>query len=90
MIDYREALREEMKDPAFKEAWDELDLEYRLASLLIRLRTEAGLSQAELARRVGTTQSAIARMESGRVLPHLKSLVKIARACGKTLEVTVR
>jgi len=64
MLDYRDALREEMKDPAFKEAWDEFNLQYALASLLIRLRSEAGLSQAELAKRVGTTQSAIPRIKA--------------------------
>lgn len=90
MLDYRDALREEMKDPAFKEAWKDFDFQYVLASLLIRLRSEAGLSQAELAKRVGTTQSAIARMESGKVIPRLESLRKIARACGKTLEITAK
>lgn len=90
MLDFRDALREEMKDPAFKKAWDEFNLQYALASLLIRLRSEAGLSQAELAKRVGTTQSAIARMESGKVIPRLESLQKIARACGKKLEITVK
>jgi len=90
MLDYRDALKEEMKDPAFKEAWEDFRLEYELASLLIRLRNEAGLTQAELARRVGTTQSAIARMESGKVIPRLENLARIARACGKTLEIRVR
>ncbi|MDI6710282.1 MAG: helix-turn-helix domain-containing protein [Thermoanaerobacterales bacterium] len=90
MLDYRDALKKEMKSPAFKEAWDSFSLEYELAGLLIRLRNEAGLSQAELARRVGTTQSAIARMESGKVIPRLESLNKIARACGKRLEIQAR
>lgn len=90
MLDYREALQEEMKVPAFKEAWDDFDLQYRIAGLLIRLRSEAGLSQAELAKRVGTTQSAIARIESGKVVPRLESLQRIARACGKTLEIVAK
>jgi|UniRef100_A0A7C1J7Z1 DNA-binding XRE family transcriptional regulator len=90
MRDYRDTLQEEMKDPVFKEAWDDFELQYKLASLLIRLRSEAGLSQAELAKRVGTTQSAIARMESGKVIPRLESLQRIARACGKTLEIVAK
>ncbi|MGD0153034.1 MAG: helix-turn-helix transcriptional regulator [Thermacetogeniaceae bacterium] len=90
MLDYREALQDELKDPAFKTAWDSYELEYKLASLIIRLRNKAGLSQAELARKIGTTQSAIARMESGKVVPHLESLAKIARACGKSLEIEAR
>ncbi|MGB9888010.1 MAG: helix-turn-helix transcriptional regulator [Moorellales bacterium] len=90
MLDYRDALREELKDPDFKAAWEEFDLEYQVADLLVKLRAEAGLSQEELARRVGTTQSAIARMESGKVVPRLESLAKIARACGKRLELSIR
>lgn len=83
MLDYRDALREELKDPDFKAAWDEFDLEYQMADLLVKLRAEAGLSQEELARRIDTTQSAIAR-ESGKAVPGLKSLAKIAKACGQT------
>ncbi|MCR4418614.1 MAG: helix-turn-helix transcriptional regulator [Clostridia bacterium] len=90
MLDYRDALREELKDPHFKAAWDEFDLEYQVAGLLVKLRAEAGLSQEELARRIGTTQSAIARMESGKVVPRLESLAKIAQACGKRLELSFR
>ena len=66
MLDYREALQKELKDPDFKQAWDSYELEYNLANLLIQLRSEAGLSQDELAKKIGTTQSAIARMESGK------------------------
>lgn len=89
-MDYRELLAEEMKDPKFQQAWDELEMEYKVADLLIKLRNEAGLTQAELAEKVGTTQSAIARMESGKVLPKLDNLAKIAKTCGKKIEITVR
>ena len=87
MIDYRETLQKELKDPVFKQAWDSFELEYNLADLVIKIRSEAGLSQEELAKRIGTTQSAIARMESGKVVPRLESLAKIASACGKKLEI---
>ncbi|MEW6227592.1 MAG: helix-turn-helix transcriptional regulator [Bacillota bacterium] len=90
MKNYRELLKKEMKNPEFRKAWDELELEYKVADLLIKLRSHAGLTQKELAARVGTTQSAIARMESGTVLPNLESLYKIARSCGKTLELVIR
>jgi DNA-binding XRE family transcriptional regulator len=89
-MDYRELLAEEKKSPKFQQAWDELELEYKIADLLIKLRIEAGLTQAELAKKVGTTQSAIARMESGKVLPKLDNLAKIAKTCGKKIEITVR
>ncbi|MCP4962240.1 MAG: helix-turn-helix transcriptional regulator [Actinomycetia bacterium] len=57
--------------------------------LVHRLRTEAGLTQAELAERMGTTQSAIARMEGGGTRPTLESLEKVAAAVGKDLVVGV-
>lgn len=57
--------------------------------LVYRLRTEAGLTQAELAERVGTTQSAIARMEGGGTRPTLETLEKVATAVGADLVVGV-
>ena len=55
--------------------------------LVYRLRTEAGMTQAELAGRMGTTQSAVARMESGGVRPTLETLEKLAVAVGQELVV---
>ena len=49
---------------------------------LVDLRRGAGLTQAELARRVGTTQSAVARWERGAVAPSLRSVHRLAHACG--------
>jgi transcriptional regulator with XRE-family HTH domain len=58
-------------------------------ALVYKLRTEAGLTQAELARRMGTTQSAIARMEGGGTRPTLETLEKLATAVGAELVVGV-
>lgn len=57
--------------------------------LVHRLRSEAGLTQDELAKRMGTTQSAIARMEGGGVRPTLETLEKLATAVGQELVVGV-
>lgn len=57
--------------------------------LVFRLRTESGLTQAELAERMGTTQSAIARMEGGGTRPTLETLEKLAIAVGQELVVGV-
>jgi transcriptional regulator with XRE-family HTH domain len=56
------------------------------ADLLRQARLQAGLTQRELARRVGRPQSQVARWESGRVEPSLETLRKLVRACG--LELT--
>ncbi len=71
------------KDPEFRAAYDALEEEFALASALIRAR--ADLSQAELARRMGTSQSAIARLESGRSRPSTRTLRKFAEATGMKL-----
>lgn len=55
--------------------------------LVCRLRTEARLTQAELAERMGTTQSAVARMEGGGIRPTLETLEKLAVAVGQELVV---
>jgi transcriptional regulator with XRE-family HTH domain len=57
--------------------------------LVYRLRTDAGLTQAELAQRMGTTQSAIARTEGGGTRPTLETLEKVASAVGAELVVGV-
>ena len=57
--------------------------------LVNRLRTEGGLTQAELAVRMGTTQSAIARMEGGGACPTLETLERFAAAIGAELVVAV-
>ena len=57
--------------------------------LVYRLRIEADLTQVELARRMGTTQSAIARMENGGTRPTLETLERVAGAVGQQLAVVV-
>ena len=58
------------------------------ASLIREARLRAGLTQAQLAERVGTTQSAVARWEAGGTHPSLETLARLVRACG--LELGVR
>jgi len=56
---------------------------------LARKRREAGLSQAEVAARMGTSQGAVSRIESGRALPSLVVLDRFARAIGRPVEIVV-
>ena len=76
--------------PLTKQGQAAYDDEARVSAfraLVHRVRTDAGLTQAELAERMGTTQSAIARMEGGGVRPTLETLEKLARAIGSDLVV---
>lgn len=78
-----------MEDAAFRDAYAEVDAEYALAEELIRARKAAGLTQAALARRLGTTQSAVARLEGGQVSPSVATLRKYAEATGRRLKVAL-
>lgn len=59
----------------------------QIAAELLRARLRAGLSQAELAVRMGTSQSAVARLESGDTLPSTKTLLRYAQATGSRVRV---
>ena len=76
-----------MKDPEFREEYARADEEYSLIEALVRARSAANLTQAELARRLGTTQSAIARLEGGRVSPSFSTLRRYAEATGTRLTI---
>jgi predicted transcriptional regulator len=69
-----------LKNPAVKTEYDRLAPQFEISGELIRARLRAGLSQEELAERMGTSQSAIARLESGSTLPSTKTLLRFAEA----------
>ena len=74
---------EKARRPEFATEFDRL----QLARKIRETRERAKLSQNDVATKAGTKQSAIARLESGRVVPKLDLLAKVARALGKRLEV---
>jgi DNA-binding XRE family transcriptional regulator len=72
----------------FEEAYEALELEYELASQLLKARNRAGLTQDAVAERMGTTKSAISRLEgSGKHAPSLTTLQRYAHAVGCNLQV---
>ena len=73
------------KDPEYMKEFDAVEEEFARAQMVIGARTNADLCQAELAERMGTSQSAIARLESGRVKPSTRTLEKLAAATGMRL-----
>jgi predicted transcriptional regulator len=75
-----------LSDPKYREEYEALE-EFSLAGNLIEARTRAGLTQAELALRMHTTQSVVARLESGRVRPSTSTLRKYAAATGSILKI---
>ena len=77
-----------MKDPAYRKEYDALEEEFALMAEVAKARARAGLSQAELAKRMKTTQSTIARLESGRGLPSTRTLGRFAKATGHRLKIS--
>ena len=69
-----------MKEPKYRKAYDALEDEFAVAKAVIAARNRAGLTQAELARKMGTTQPVVARMEGGRIRPSLRTLQRLAQA----------
>jgi DNA-binding transcriptional regulator YiaG len=78
-----------MADSAFRKEYERLAPEFETAQALVKARTRAGLSQAQVARRMGTTQSAVARLESGLRSPTTRTLDLYAKATKSRLKVVL-
>ena len=77
-----------MKEPRYRKAYEALEGEFTLASAVIDVRSRAGLTQKQLARKMGTTQPAVARLESGRARPSMRTLERLADATGSRLLIS--
>lgn len=76
-----------MKEPKYRKAYKALEDEFAVAKAVIAARNRAGLTQMELARKMGTTQPVVARMEGGRIQPSLRTLQRLAQATGSKLTI---
>jgi ribosome-binding protein aMBF1 (putative translation factor) len=77
-----------MKNKQYRKAHDDLAAEFALARAVIAARVTAGLTQEQLAQRMDTTQSVIARLESGRTRPSTQTLERLAAATGTRLKIS--
>lgn len=84
-----ELKNELMADENFKNEYESLEQEFNFAAKMIEVRLQERLSQEQVARRMGTTQSVVARIESGRPLPSLRTLMRYAAAVGRKLDITL-
>lgn len=86
--DHAAFLERARKRKGFQEAYNALEVEYALASEMLTARNRAGLTQDAVASRMGTTKSAVSRLESaGKHAPSLASLKRYAEAVGCKLQV---
>jgi transcriptional regulator with XRE-family HTH domain len=80
--------RKWMKNKKYRKAYDDLAPEFALARAVIAARVTAGLTQEQLAERMATSQSVIARLESGRTRPSTQTLERLATATGTRLKIS--
>ena len=86
-ISFEEMKENMLRDSEFKAEYEKLKPRYETIEQIIRARKELNLTQAELAKRVGTQKSNISRFESGNYNPSLDFLVKVSEALGKSLSI---
>ncbi|MGV6840444.1 MAG: helix-turn-helix domain-containing protein [Planktomarina sp.] len=90
MTDIADLKTEWMNDPEFKVEYKALDAEFTLARQLITARTEAGLTQEQVAKRMGTRQSEVSRIEAARQNISIAKLQSYADAVGAKLDIKLR
>lgn len=88
-IDFDEVLAEELKNPRLKRYFDEYGRQLELAHQILKLRQARKMSQAELAGKIGTTQSNVARIEAGNQNFTIRLLDKVAAALGSDLKINL-
>ena len=82
--------QEQMNDPEYREEFEKLQLQRKIAELITTKRKEKHLSQAELAERIDSKQAVISRIESGNVSIGLKMLQRIANALGTKVDIVLQ
>ena len=86
---YKQLKKELLKDKKIRYTYEKLGPEFAVIEMIIKKRMEKGLSQKELARKIGTKQSAISRLESGAYNPSLSLLQKVGEALGAKLKISL-
>ncbi len=85
---FQDHLKELLKNPQFKKEWEDSEVDFQLGCKLIEARLAKKMSQRDLAKKVGTSQAAISRVEGMDGNPSLDLLKRIAKALDSTLKIT--
>ncbi|MDO4585517.1 MAG: helix-turn-helix transcriptional regulator [Planctomycetia bacterium] len=88
MNEYRAFRKKMLQNPEVKKAYDELEPEFSIIRQTIAARLEQNMTQAELAEKIGTSQSCIARVEGGNANPSIAFLKRLAAGLGKKITIT--
>jgi len=85
--DFNDFLKESLKNTKIKAEYDKLQPEFAMIQAVIDARVKKGVTKKELAQRIGTKQSVISRLESGRANPSIAFLKRLAQALNSHLEI---
>lgn len=85
---FEDTLREQMKDPAFREEWEATEEEYQFAKAMLEARRAHSLTQKQLSELTGISQADISRLETGNAHPSFATMKKIAHGMGMHLHFT--
>ncbi len=88
-IPVKEVAKRWFKDPEFVAAYNALEEEFAIVDALIKARSNAHLTQEQVAIKMGTTQAVIARLESGKIFPSTRTLMRYAQATGTRLRISL-
>ena len=84
---YRDYLKEELKDPELKAAYDSLEAEYAIQLAMMKAHIESGLTSDVLSEKTGIAQSEISELENGQANPTLSTLKRLATGMGMKLRL---
>lgn len=84
---FQSYLKNQLKDPEFKKYYDEYGKQLEISYQILKMRKKKGMSQAVLARKIGTKQGNIARIEAGRQNFSINTLEKIAKVFDRDLKI---
>ena len=90
LIDFRDVLAEELRDPEFRAEWERLTVPRELSLYLLKVRYERKLTETAFARQLGMSQPAYSRLELGEHVPTIPTLKRIANALGVTFRIDFR
>lgn len=89
MDDFHHHLKESLQNEDFKTAYEQKELRFKIIDILLSLRLQYKLTQGELAKKLGTTQTVISRIENGSVNVGIDFLQKLGNAFNKKIEINV-
>ena len=87
-VTFDEVLEEELKDPEFRQIWEDSQTEYQIMKGICDARLKTKMTQKELSKKSGITQADLSRIENGNANPSIKTLKRIAAALGCKLQIS--